>query len=79
MTLDLPMYAVIGDLPVCALEDGDDVVVEAWDPETQQMVPAPKYLPQMLLGRDADGPVDVTVLPRGEWTARVNSLKNSSR
>lgn len=77
--LSLPMFAVIGNLPVRAYEDedGDNVEVEAWDPGSKKMKRAPQYLPQMLLGQDGDGPVDIEILPEGEWTARVKELTNN--
>jgi hypothetical protein len=60
---------------VCAREDGDNVVVEEYDPATREMKPSHR-LSTLLSGMDEDGPVDVTVLPEGEWTARVKELKN---
>jgi hypothetical protein len=73
--LDLPMYALINDLPVCAKEDGDNVVMEEYDPGSRTLKPSYR-LSTLLHQADEDGPVDVKLLPEGEWTARVKELQN---
>jgi hypothetical protein len=77
--LHLPIYAVVGDLPVRVFAAGEDVDVEAWDPGSQSMKRSPRYLPIVLMGQDEDGPVEVERLGVDEWTERVQELRRRRR
>lgn len=74
MGLKLPIYALVNTLPVRVVRVGDEVEVEAWDPETRKLKPAPQYLTVILMGQDEDGPVEVTRMGMDEWHERIKSF-----
>lgn len=69
-----PVYAYVQSLPVRIVRKPDGgLTMEQWDTKTRKLIKSTRYLSTVLFGRDEDGDVEVTRVPKEEWEAKIKA------